>query len=116
MSRNLRYSELDIEGEDAKRFANLVFNHLKDGYPEYTDYDGNAYDYGNVYEIGLKTKDGEWRKIRIKQRGKSPALASVLFLDTFHNSQVVIDEIQVPMPEKRKPGRPRKVDAGTDQH
>ena len=124
MSFKLRYQAVDFEGEQARRFAEQMLKTIQPGYPEYVSADGDAYDYGNQYEIVLVRTDGVKRKIRIRMKDKpSPALASILFLKEHHGvndeqsvelSQgplvvpAVVDAPKEPPKPRKKTGRSRK--------
>jgi hypothetical protein len=122
MSFQMRYQDHDVEGQEARRFAELILKAIQPAYPEYVSADGDAYDYGAQYEVVLTVNTGERRKLRFKMREKPTAiLASIAFMHRYHSSdanlqQSVVDgkpteEILAPLPPepKRKPGRPKKV-------
>jgi hypothetical protein len=118
----MRYQDHDVEGQEARRFAEMILKAIQPAYPEYVSADGDAYDYGAQYEVVLTVNTGERRKLRFKMREKPTAiLASIAFMQKYHaegaNLQQdvadgkPVDVILAPLPPepKRKPGRPKKV-------
>jgi len=122
MSFKMRYQDHDVEGQEARRFAELILKAIQPAYPEYVSADGDAYDYGAQYEVVLTLKTGERRKLRFKMKEKPSAiLASIAFMHKYHSESANLQHdaaggkpsevILAPLPPepKRKPGRPKKV-------